>query len=149
MQSLQELFYFLQQSDCFSSISGTQISVLQVLRLPCGFPNGFLECLWGLIWRHLFISGNWTAGKVSVFRVFLGRIFSVSLHIQSECGKIRTRKTPNTDTFRAVSSEPLTFKVFCYLGLFKNKKNKNFNFLIRISIYSNKQKNSRVYINSF
>ena len=24
----------------------------------------------------------------------------VSLHIQSECGKIRTRITPNTDTFR-------------------------------------------------
>ena len=28
----------------------------------------------------------------------------VSLHIQSECGKIRTRKTPNTDTFYAVIS---------------------------------------------
>ena len=26
----------------------------------------------------------------------------VSLRIQSECGKIRTRKTPNTDTFHAV-----------------------------------------------
>ena len=33
-----------------------------------------------------------TAWKVSVFRGFLVRI-------QSECGKIRTRKTPNTDTF--------------------------------------------------
>ena len=29
--------------------------------------------------------------------------YSVSLHIHSECGKIRTRKTPNTDTFHAVS----------------------------------------------
>ena len=28
--------------------------------------------------------------------------YSVSLRIQSKCGKIRTRKTPNTDTFRAV-----------------------------------------------
>ena len=28
--------------------------------------------------------------------------FGVSLHIQSETGKIRTRKTPNTDTFYAV-----------------------------------------------
>ena len=27
---------------------------------------------------------------------------SVSLHIQSKCGKIRTRKTPNTDTFHVV-----------------------------------------------
>ena len=28
--------------------------------------------------------------------------YSVTLRIQSECGKIRTRKTPNTDTFLAV-----------------------------------------------
>ena len=28
--------------------------------------------------------------------------YFVSLRIQSECGKIRTRKTPNTDTFQAV-----------------------------------------------
>ena len=28
--------------------------------------------------------------------------YSVSLHIQSECEKIRIRKTPNTDTFYAV-----------------------------------------------
>ena len=27
--------------------------------------------------------------------------YSVSLRIHSECGKIRTRKTPNTDTFYA------------------------------------------------
>ena len=29
--------------------------------------------------------------------------YSVSLYIQSECGKIRTRKTPNRDTLHAVS----------------------------------------------
>ena len=29
--------------------------------------------------------------------------YSVSLRIQSECGKIRTRITPNTDTFYALS----------------------------------------------
>ena len=28
--------------------------------------------------------------------------YGVSLHIQSKCGKIRARKTPNTDTFDAV-----------------------------------------------
>ena len=52
-----------------------------------------------------------TAWKVSAFRVFLVRIFShsvwirkdtVHLRIQSECGKIPTRKTPNMDTFHAV-----------------------------------------------
>ena len=36
-----------------------------------------------------------TAWKVSIFAVILARI-------QSECGKIRTRITPNTDTFHAV-----------------------------------------------
>ena len=30
-------------------------------------------------------------------------IYSVNLRIQSECGKIWTRKTPNTDTFYAVA----------------------------------------------
>ena len=30
--------------------------------------------------------------------------YGVSLHIQSECGKIRNRKTPNTGTFYAVTS---------------------------------------------
>ena len=45
-----------------------------------------------------------TAWRVFVFRVFLVRIFrhfSLSC-IQSECGKIRTRKTPNRDTFYVV-----------------------------------------------
>ena len=28
--------------------------------------------------------------------------YSVSLRIQSECGKMRTRKTPNTDAFHVV-----------------------------------------------
>ena len=30
--------------------------------------------------------------------------YSVSLRIQSECRKIRTRKTPNTDTFDVVET---------------------------------------------
>ena len=29
-------------------------------------------------------------------------IYRVYLHIQPECGKIQTRKTPNIDTFRAM-----------------------------------------------
>ena len=32
--------------------------------------------------------------------------YSVFLCIQSECGKMRTRKTPNTDTFHAVGLAP-------------------------------------------
>ena len=30
--------------------------------------------------------------------------YGVCFRIQSECGKIRTRKTPNMDTFHAVTS---------------------------------------------
>ena len=49
--------------------------------------------------RLFYVSFN--AWKVSVFGVFLVRVFS-PFRIQSDCGKIRTRKTPNTDTFYAV-----------------------------------------------
>ena len=67
-----------------------------------------------LKWLLLFsyIKGQNTAWKVSVFGVFQVRFFSTfglntgrylgSLCIQSECGKIRTRKSSNTDTFHAV-----------------------------------------------
>ena len=54
---------------------------------------------------------------MSVFGVFPALIFpafelymeryGVSLHIQSKCGKIKTRKTPTTDTFPAVFSKDL------------------------------------------
>ena len=81
--------------------------------------NGFLIFSRGtknvtLTWNDL----SYTARKVPVFGVFLVRIFphldwiwrdilylsrySVSLHVQSEWGKIRNRKTPNIDTFHAV-----------------------------------------------
>ena len=42
---------------------------------------------------------------LSVFsriRAEYGERYAVSLRIQSECGKIRTRITPNTDSFNAV-----------------------------------------------
>ena len=51
---------------------------------------------------------NFTAWKVSIFEVILFRIFPhldwyfISLRIQSECGKIRTRITPNTASFYTV-----------------------------------------------
>ena len=54
-----------------------------------------------------FIAISNTARKVSVLEVFLVRNFphsdySVSLRIQSKCGRIRTRKTPNMEIFHAV-----------------------------------------------
>ena len=53
----------------------------------------------------------YTSWKVSVFGVFLVLVFphsdwirreTVSLRIQSKCGKIQTRKTSNTDTFHVM-----------------------------------------------
>ena len=43
----------------------------------------------------IYVIEDFTAWNVYVFGVLLVRI-------QSECGKIRTKKTPNTDTFHAV-----------------------------------------------
>ena len=81
---------------------------------------------------------------MSVFRVILARIFphsnwirrdteylpvSVSLRIQSKCGKMRTRITSNTDTFHALS----TFKRqknYCVNLFLKEKKGSVFGFLL-------------------
>ena len=64
----------------------------------------------------------------------------VSRCIQSECGSMRTRKTPNTDTFHAVccvsyfpisvhfpfyTSENKTKKPLWYSGIFRGYKNEN------------------------
>ena len=44
-------------------------------------------------------------------------VYSVNLCIQSECGKIRSRKTPNTDTFHALSATFLyTHPMFIFSG---------------------------------
>ena len=60
-----------------------------------------------------FISTAW---KLSLFGVILVHIFPhldwirrVSLRIQSECGKLRTRKAPNMNTFYAVTKAKIFF----------------------------------------
>ena len=54
-----------------------------------------------IVWKVLIC----TAWKVPVLGVFLVRV-------QSECGKIRTRKTPNMDTFHAVFTYTFRFDFF-------------------------------------
>ena len=60
-----------------------------------------------------------SAWKVFVYGVFLSLlscIWTVSLHIQSECKKIQTRKTPNTDIFYSMpfcTKTSLCFNTFC------------------------------------
>ena len=63
-------------------------------------------------WMDITESHNIYCMKSVCIRSFCGLYFpafvlntekySVSLNIQPECGKIRTRKTPNTGTFHAV-----------------------------------------------
>ena len=105
-----------------------------------------------------------------VFGVFLIRIFPafglntesyrVSLHIQFECGKIRTRKTPETDTFQAVketlkADRNQDLNSLCKTAAFNilktvNEKKKTLEELNKLSI--NKQlniENDLEYINCF
>ena len=57
-----------------------------------GKTFGFLMFSGGIKWE------DWT----EVHCVKTVRIRSFLVHIQSECGKIRTRKTPNSATFHAM-----------------------------------------------
>ena len=57
---------------------------------------------WNLHLGHVFFrTHTHTEWNVSKYKVFSGPYFP-ALRIQSECGKIRTRKTPYLDTFHAV-----------------------------------------------
>ena len=49
----------------------------------------------------------------------------VSLHIQSECGKMRSRITPNTDMFNAVSVNHDILKLFTSMLRIKKVPEKN------------------------
>ena len=76
--------------------------------------------------------------SLPAFRLNTRRYF-VSLRIQSECGKIRTRKTPNTDTFYyghfisrklirlKISAMPLKLRKMYYMQL------EQMNFAIKMS----------------
>ena len=70
-----------------------------------------------------------TAWKVSVFGVILVRVFphsnwvslriqSKSFRIKSECGKIRTRITPNTGNFYAVKVPKVTLAFLSFVKRF-------------------------------
>ena len=65
--------------------------------------------------------------KVSIFGVILDRIFPHAdwIRIQTECGKMRTRITPNMDTFHPVrivgmlsSFHRQIFRVICYKDVY-------------------------------
>ena len=76
----------------------------------------------GRIWS--FSSPHFSAFEVNTKR------YGVSLRIQSESGKTRTRKTPNTDTFHAVKLlrfNPFRTTVNFYFNYFQYSKAKFWN----------------------
>ena len=82
------LYYHLKLSYCHTDVSNYNHSrgwfknLSLTLRKACPY--------WELLWSVFF--RIWTDTER----------YSVSLHIQSECEKIRTRTTPNTDIFHTV-----------------------------------------------
>ena len=87
----------------WKNINPKKIRIWTIFAQSCPTPS------WNIILYFLLKD---TALKSVWIRSFSGPYFpsfglntekyGVSLRIQSECGKIRTRKTPNTDTFHAV-----------------------------------------------
>ena len=55
-----------------------------------------------LLFKLIYLVNNHCV-KIVRIRSFSGPYYSVSLRIQAEYGKIRTRKTPNTDTFHTMN----------------------------------------------
>ena len=62
--------------------------------------------------------------------------YSISLRIQSECGKMRTRITPNKETFHAVKNRNtcfMTHSLECALLLDDNVHKESFNLRLLLS----------------
>ena len=103
--------YFKGNSQSFQNM----VFRLRVNEWMCFFNWIFLKIKWLFSVSEKCVCGSifwnfYTVWKVFVFGILLVRIFRIwteygEIHIQSKCGKIRTRKTPNTDTFHAVSGE--------------------------------------------
>ena len=92
----------------------------EILTWPWLFLQGRCRLQWRRC-RYAFVITKW---KVSVFEVFLVRVFSHLYWIwkdtiQSECEKIRTRKTLNADNIHAVF-----FFLVCsiFLSLFSKRE---------------------------
>ena len=80
---------------------------------------------------------NFTGQYFPTFRLNM-ETYSVSLRIQSEIGKIRTKKTPNTNTFHAVVVSELTIATF--------KITTNFCFFFTYVADWINRKNSKIYV---
>ena len=74
-----------------------------------GLPNHFkcfsenLVSFWGLTCLQCFDCHYVKSARIRSYSGPYFPAFGVSIRIQSECGKMRARITPNTDTFHTVS----------------------------------------------
>ena len=133
------------RSVTFSKVVGFSLpATLLKATLLHGCFSRFLNCTNGSKLRkasHIILNKNFknrtikcTAQKTSIFGIFPGAYchasglnterYSASLQIHFECGKIRTRKTPNTDIFHIVAICRGAFRTLLniYDGTFKRKK---------------------------
>ena len=69
-------------------------------------PDSHIHCVKGVRIR------NYSGSHFPTFELNTER-YSVSLRTQSECGKMRTKITPNTDTFYAVIVSTKKFLCKC------------------------------------
>ena len=82
-------------------ISWTKVDIFKALALREKCP--YLELFWSVFFRICTESGSLCISDISDIPVLsVSTDHSVSLHIQSKCGKIRTRITLNTDIFDTV-----------------------------------------------
>ena len=76
--------------------------------------------VFGVILVHIFPHSDWIRRDTEYLSVFS----PISVRIQSYCGKIRTRRTPNTDTFYPVNL--VFFVIVLFLFYFDSFANSPF-----------------------
>ena len=108
----------IQVASVIEKTSGT-VQMWRYLRRNCRKTVGKIKDLKFIEISPSVTECYTTKGKIlrkkSIFKdisLYFKLTCTVSFRIQSECGKIRTRKTPNTDTFHAVYSRSIPSKVF-------------------------------------
>ena len=92
-------YQFIISRQCFISASR------QNVRQNRGFPTFLAVYKWNIIMIYHWVKSvrirSFSCPYFPAFRLNTER-YGLSLRIQSECGEIWTKKTPNTNTFNAV-----------------------------------------------
>ena len=117
-ESVRKYYFFIQEG--ISTLHSSRYEELN--KYNKNFFLDFVYFIWNLkqVFLYLFLKFDYLLGGISThcaknvrIRSYSGPYFyafglnterySLSLHIQSKCEKLRNRVTPNTDTFYAVT----------------------------------------------